>query len=907
MYNQGEDEYRKHKFFQQLSEEEQGYLRAHSGRRKVPVAAEYDNYPFSFYNVTERQWQGIAIDVLHEIGALSGLSFAITNEPGASWPELLGALEEGKAALISELIPTKERQGLFLWPETPYSTDHFALISRVEQENIKVNQILHSSVALAQDTAYEQIFDRWFPRHQRTMRFDSTDKCFAALEKGEVDFVMASRYLMLSMTNYLEKPGFKMNIVFDNTYSSSFGLNKNETVLRSIVSKAQKLVDTTRIADQWTRRVFDYNAKLARVQLPYMIGLATMLAVIMVLLLMFLMYQRRAAKTMKSQAKAAMEASQAKNAFLARMSHEIRTPMNAIIGLSEVARREYGTPKGLEYIKHIKNAGKNLIAIINDILDFSRIESGRLDIFSSPYETPSLLNDVLTIIRVRLAETPLELILDISPALPRAMIGDAGRIRQILLNLLGNATKYTKEGFIKFSAFPQALSADEARLTFVVEDSGIGIRREDMPKLFGDFSRIDEKHNIDIEGAGLGLAITRSLCRAMGGDVTVQSEYGKGSVFTATLTQTVTDWTPMGDMTEISAEREEKQSITFTAPMAEVLIVDDFPSNLLVAEGLLAPYVMRICTCLNGREAVELVREHSFDLVLMDHMMPEMDGMEATRVIRAMNGERYRTLPVVALTANAVVGMREKFLENGFNDFLAKPIEVDRLDAVMKKWLPADKIMKPPETIPPPPQKTDGPEGAVPEIAGVDVAAGIARIGGSQRRYLVLLETFRRDVEAGFALLEKEPDETSLRSFTTLAHALKSALANIGANELSQAAALLEKAGRQAAMPVIHANLAPFRKGLAALSARIGEISVLIRAEDGEKYVHPEVKEVLTHLQEALEAKNFDAVDLALARLQTLPLPRKTREAVSEIEDLILIANIRQAADAVIALLKQED
>ncbi|MDR0440534.1 MAG: response regulator [Candidatus Accumulibacter sp.] len=603
----------------------------------------------------------------------------------------------------------------------------------------------------------------------------------------------------------------------------------------------------------------------------------------------------------------AERAAEAKSDFLARMSHEIRTPMNAIIGLSEVVQREYGAPKGLEYITHIKNAGKNLIAIINDILDFSKIESGRLDIIHSPYEMPSLLNDVLTIIRVRLTETPLELILDISPALPHTMIGDVGRIRQILLNLLSNAIKYTKEGFIKFSALLEVPSADEARLIFIVEDSGIGIRQEHMPKLFGDFSRIDEKHNISIEGAGLGLAITRSLCRAMGGDVTVQSEYGKGSVFTATLTQTVTDWTPMGDMAEISVERDEKQPITFTAPKAEVLIVDDFLSNLLVAEGLLAPYGMRVYTCLNGREAVELVKKRAFDLVLMDHMMPEMDGMEATRVIRNMNEERCRTLPIVALTANAVVGMKEKFLENGFDDFLAKPIDIAKLDAMMKKWLPADKIMDPPEIVPPSP-KTGASETAVPEIEGVDVAAGIARIGGSQRRYLVLLETFRRDVEAGFALLEKEPDKASLRSFTTATHALKGALANIGANELSQKAALLEKASRRADMPVIHANLALFRKELAALGARIGEISVFIRAEDGERHAHPEAKEVLTqvltHLQEALKAENFDAADNALARLQALPLAQETREAVSEIEDLILMADIQQATDAIAALLK---
>ncbi|MDR1686618.1 MAG: transporter substrate-binding domain-containing protein, partial [Desulfovibrio sp.] len=397
LYNRGEAEYRKHKFFRQLTEEEIAYLRARGDERKIPTAVEYDNYPFSFYNETERQWQGIAVDVLSEISALSGLSFAIANGPDAGWPELLGALTEGKAALITELIPTQERLGRFLWPGTPYSTDNFALISREEHENIKVNQILYSSVALARDTAYEELFDRWFPNHPRTLRFDSTNECFDALERGQVDFVMAGSNLLLTLTHYFEKPGFKVNFLFENTFSSSFGLNKNETVLCSIFGKAQKLVHTDKIADRWRRRVFNYNAKLARAGLPYTIGLAAMLAVIMVLLSMFLLRSRRFAEESAVQAEAALAASQAKSEFLARTSHEIRTPLNAVIGLSELARREYGKPEALEYLAGVKSAGKSLLAIVNDILDFSKIESGNMPILAAPYATTSLLNDTLSV------------------------------------------------------------------------------------------------------------------------------------------------------------------------------------------------------------------------------------------------------------------------------------------------------------------------------------------------------------------------------------------------------------------------------------------------------------------------------------------------------------------------------
>jgi signal transduction histidine kinase/CheY-like chemotaxis protein len=595
------------------------------------------------------------------------------------------------------------------------------------------------------------------------------------------------------------------------------------------------------------------------------------------------------------------QANRSKSYFITRMSHEIRTPMNAIIGLSELAQREYGKSKALEYITGIKTAGASLLAIINDILDFSKIESGSLPIIPTPYETASLLNDALAVIRVRMVETSLELILDLSPDIPGNMVGDAGRIKQILLNLLSNAVKYTKKGFVKFSVSGEPLTEDKIRLAFVVEDSGIGIRAEDLPKLFGEFTRIDEKRNSGIEGTGLGLAIARSLCRAMGGDITAQSEYSKGSVFIATLVQTVAEWKPMGNIADIATPRARTQHVTFTAPEAEVLVVDDFSSNILVAEGLLVPYRMRVFTCLNGREAVELVRARTFDLVLMDHMMPEMDGVEATHAIRAMNEERCRTMPVIALTANAVSGMREMFLENGFNDFLSKPIETEKLDAVLKKWIPEGKRRNAPEdgevsTFVEPPRM------ALPEIAGVNVAAGLARIGGSKKRYLELLETFCRDAAAGFSLLEKEPDAASLRSFTTLVHALKSALANIGANGLSQTAALLEKAGRESDMPVIRDNLPPFREELAVLTERIGGITAAAPAGDGETRVEPDMGEALARLREALEAKDVDATDDALARLQALPLAGETREAVSATADFILTADLQKALEAVISL-----
>ncbi|MDR1651806.1 MAG: hypothetical protein LBR87_08465, partial [Synergistaceae bacterium] len=290
----------------------------------------------------------------------------------------------------------------------------------------------------------------------------------------------------------------------------------------------------------------------------------------------------------------AEENSRAKSRFLARMSHEIRSPMNAIIGMSELASREYGRPESRGYIAEIKRAGTNLLSIINDILDFSKIEAGSLEISSSPYEMSSVLNDVLNIIQIRLDEKPVELITDFDADIPAAMTGDEARLRQILLNLLSNAVKYTREGFIKFSASGERVNGDTVRLTFTVEDSGIGIKPEDLPKLFGEFVRLDGDH-ANIEGTGLGLAITRNLCRQMGGDVTVSSVYGKGSVFTAAVNQRRSCGRALGVIGE-SRRPAHEASVKFTAPGVRVLVVDDIVTNLAVAAGLMSPCGFQIDT-----------------------------------------------------------------------------------------------------------------------------------------------------------------------------------------------------------------------------------------------------------------------------------------------------------------------
>ena len=599
----------------------------------------------------------------------------------------------------------------------------------------------------------------------------------------------------------------------------------------------------------------------------------------------------------------AQAASHAKSIFLARMSHEIRTPMNAVIGMSELAQRDYGTPKCIDYILGIKNAGESLLAIINDILDFSRIESGKMQIIEVPYDMASLLNDVLTIARIKITEKPLELILDIDSNIPSSLNGDSARIRQIVLNLLSNAIKYSEKGFVKLSISGVTVQDNVVRLTFSVEDSGVGIRPENMGSIFLEFSRVDEHRNSNVEGTGLGLAITKSLCRAMGGDITARSEYGKGSIFTATLRQTVNSWHPMGDITSMAATRSGAHCVTFIAPEADVLVVDDFPSNLIVAKGLLSPYKMCIFEASNGLEAMELAQTRSFDLILMDHMMPVMDGIEATTAIRALGG-RFAELPIVALTANAVLGMEEFYLKNGFSAYMTKPIDPSELDDLLKNWIPLEKQYSPTE-------KNEGEAlpnvDVTPTIAGLDAAIGLAMVGGSTDSYHELLQVFLKDTESRFDILESfhNEQEENLMSFTTFVHGLKSALANIGATELSRMAANLESAGRIKDTATIQSALPSFQKSLSALLEHISLAvpSIQKNVDDEGETDKAILTECLMELKSALEAFDTEKMDKFLLRLKTFKLAGGTKLSISEIADHILVGDYENAAEVVKSLL----
>ncbi|MDR2697840.1 MAG: response regulator [Holophagales bacterium] len=622
----------------------------------------------------------------------------------------------------------------------------------------------------------------------------------------------------------------------------------------------------------------------------------------------FVKYQR--------EANAAKDASAAKSRFLSHMSHEIRTPMNAIIGITDLAVRDYGKPHGLEHIANIRQAGANLLAIINGILDLSAVESGKSHFVVAPYSVYSLFNNAIVLTRMKMKSEyakDLNFIVDIAPDIPDILNGDEARVREILLNLLSNAVKYTHKGFVKFTARCRRESANSVELTLEVSDSGMGIKPKDINRLFTDFSRIEDRYNSNIEGTGLGLSITRMLCRAMGGDVRVESEYGTGSFFTATIRQQVdTDSAFIGIFENKTPAIAKPEKVNFIVPDFRVLVVDDIEMNLKVAKGFLAPYRIKTDVCLTGKEAIELVEKRNYDLVLMDHMMPDMDGFETVAAIRAL-GERFEKLPIAAFTANVFIEAQESFLKNGFNDFLPKPLEMANLNRLIEKWAPAEKRKSVNMRSDVDAElKDESSEDSLAKIDGLDVIKGIAMTGGTNAAYRDVIELYCRDANARTEFLNAPYALVNLKNFITQVHALKSASASIGAAALSEEARALEDAGRRGDMAFISERVDEFRGQLSYMIKRI-ETALTVYRESlpfnkseraDKKIVEDNAAAIFLNLKKALDTENVGMADKLLAELSLMRLDNETDNMVSTIFNLVLLSEFRDAAEILTSTIK---
>ena len=413
-----------------------------------------------------------------------------------------------------------------------------------------------------------------------------------------------------------------------------------------------------------------------------------------VALLFIIIGVERYQREMEEKNEVAREALEAKSNFLANMSHEIRTPMNAIYGMAELLEERDIGREEKEYIATIKRSSENLLSIINEILDFSKVDSGKMEYIAEPYVLTNMVQDVTTIIGFRIKDKHIKLITEIDERIPRELIGDEVRIRQILINLMNNAVKFTNQGTITLKMGWKPINETEGELQFAVVDTGIGISEENVGKLFTAFGQLDTKKNRNVEGTGLGLAICKRLVDGMHGEIGVRSKLKEGSTFCVSLPQKVYDSRPCEyKANENILPSNKDHQVNFIAPKAKVLIVDDNKVNLQVAKELMKLFGFDATTVESGKEAIDRVEKHlvTYDVIFMDHMMPFMDGVEATRFIRQLPGEYAQKVPIVALTANAIKGVEQQFIDAGMNDYLSKPIRLEQLATILRRYIPKKK------------------------------------------------------------------------------------------------------------------------------------------------------------------------------------------------------------------------
>ncbi len=540
---------------------------------------------------------------------------------------------------------------------------------------------------------------------------------------------------------------------------------------------------------------------------------------------------------------------QAKNEFLTNMSHEIRTPVNAIIGMDEMILREDINDRIEEYAYNIQSSGQMLLALVNDVLDFSTIEAGRMTITKEAYRLDEALNDLIHLLSYRAEKKGLEIRLDVDEDLPRSLCGDLLRIKQIISNLLTNAIKYTDQGYVKLSvgggiadknkfpvkgeaALTNGQPAKEERedaeilmLEISVEDTGIGIRTEDMDKLFGSFTRLDQEKNRAVEGTGLGLNITKKLVDMMDGEISVESAYGTGTTFTVRIPQQIVDRHPIGNFNKAylrRMKRSQRYRETFTAPEACILSVDDNEMNQKVIKGLLKDTRIQIDAAMSGREALELCRDKKYDLIFMDLVMPDMDGIETLRLLR----EREEIdAPVIMLSAN-VSDAAEDYLSQGFDDRLAKPVVAEQLEKILRAYIPKEKIHSASKVIPKQPNAGRD-EDKITEYDGryIDKRAGLVYCGGSEEMYQVILDTFRKQKDRYHNGLKGYFAKNDWKNYAILTHSLKSTALTIGAKSLSEQAKRHETAAKTKDAKTIREN---FEALLALYDGVLDEIGEMI-------------------------------------------------------------------------------
>ena len=624
---------------------------------------------------------------------------------------------------------------------------------------------------------------------------------------------------------------------------------------------------------------------------------------------------------LEEQKAIADSANVAKSSFLANMSHEIRTPINAVIGMDEMILRESKDESTLKYASDIMSAGKTLLSLINDILDLSKIEEGRMEIIPVQYDLSSMINDLVNMISPRAEKKGLMFIVDVDPHIPHILFGDEIRIRQCAINLLTNAVKYTKEGEVILEISHEK-NDDDIDLIISVSDTGIGMKKEDLDKLFDPFVRIEEKRNRSIEGSGLGMSIVRQLLDLMDSELSVESEYGKGSEFSFSIRQKVIDSQEIGEFESYKSAEAYTYRELFHAPDARILVVDDNEVNLDVIKQLLKQTDIIVDTCTSGIEAVKCCTDTSYDAIFLDHMMPDMDGIETLYEIR--EHELNRETPSIALTANAVSGARERYLEVGFNDYLSKPVDGAKLERMLYGLIPEEKLQiinndsddSNIKTVTGTSDMSDksgdsSDDGShekeiIPawlyDIPEIDVPEGVKN-GGSPEGYMSILGVFYKTLSAKADELEKLYTDEDIENYTIKVHALKSSARVIGAGHLSEMALKLEEAGKTGDRKYIDEHSGELLELYRTLGKSLSQMEQPEAVSEKPAISGPELKEAYQTIIEISSSMDFDLMDEILSDLDGYSLPEDDEKLLADIKKLCLEMNwdeIRSLAEAAV-------
>ena len=603
--------------------------------------------------------------------------------------------------------------------------------------------------------------------------------------------------------------------------------------------------------------------------------------------LILMLYNKKLAEA----AEAANQANEAKSHFLSTMSHDIRTPMNAILGLNEMVLRDSHEDDIVAYSESIRTAGKTLMGIINDILDFSKIEAGKMDIINVDYSFVSMLNDLVNMVQGKAEDKGLKLILEVDRNIPVILHGDEIRIKQIITNILSNAVKYTNKGSITFKADFEKMedNPDSIKLLVSVSDTGIGIKAEDMNRLFMAFERIEESKNRNIEGTGLGMSIAQSFLKMMGSHIEVQSEYGKGSTFSFELIQGVKDWNPIGNYEETyrrSVSERTRYKESFTAPFGRLLVVDDTPVNLSVFKNLLKRTKLQIDTANSGEEGISLYRHKQYDVIFLDHMMPDKDGIETLKDMRRISDSPNSSTPIVCPTANAISGMREMYINAGFDDYITKPIDPERLEALLLEYLPKDKIG-------PASEDGDDDDFFIPDflwhIDALDVNTGVTHCG-SRESYIATLKMYYDSAEKNADEIEKYWEERDIKNTTIKIHALKSTSRVIGAHELGEFAARLEKAGESGDVETLEKEIGALLtdyKELVKELEPLDEKRIVAVDNDLPMISNEDMNKAFSSLLKSCEAFDFDSVVNIVKSLEKYRFPEDKAEQFETVKKAV--------------------